>query len=257
MESSFLVCHLKKKEKSPLYYWISQFFKIVIHEIHPFSVLLNGDTHIFSTFFRISTSLSTAGSSKSCTLKLLFLRGVSHSWQFPAPLTNSRSTQLSHLWEKGRGAKACRCQTGTETQDCPPFLLFAQHISPGFHCFCSTHQWQEAMALHPGWTAQSQQHKHIDSPCPNNSGSLLGPNVNPNKMMGSVSRGSLFIDTSKPISHGPDCNILIYSKHHLAAQKTLFIFLREFSPSMDTNLACRLPRICQSYHRETATTNLS
>lgn len=60
----------------------------------------SNNTYIFSTFFRISTSLSTVGSSKSCTLKLLFLRGMPHSGQFPAPLTNSKSTQLSHLFRE-------------------------------------------------------------------------------------------------------------------------------------------------------------
>lgn len=54
-------------------------------------------THIFSTFLRISTSLSTVGSSKSCTRKLPFLRGVSHWTQLPEPRTNSISTQFSHL----------------------------------------------------------------------------------------------------------------------------------------------------------------
>lgn len=54
-------------------------------------------THIFSTFLRISTSLSMVGSSKSCTRKLLFLRGVSHCTQFPEPRTKSISTQFSHL----------------------------------------------------------------------------------------------------------------------------------------------------------------
>ena len=75
---------------------------------------------------------------------------------------------------------------------------------------------------------QSQQHKCIYSPCPNNSASLLGLKVNPNTMMGFASRGSLFIDT-KLISRGPDCNILIYSEHYLAAQKALFIFLMPFT----------------------------
>lgn len=58
-------------------------------------------TYIFSTFLRISTSLSTVGSSKSCTRKLLFLRGVSHCTQLPEPRTNSMSTQFSHLHGRG------------------------------------------------------------------------------------------------------------------------------------------------------------
>lgn len=76
---------------------------------------------------------------------------------------------------------------------------------------------------------QSQQHKCIYSPCPNNLASLLRLKVNPNTMMGFASRGSLFIDTIKLISQGPACNILIYSEHYLAAQKASFIFLMPFT----------------------------
>lgn len=76
---------------------------------------------------------------------------------------------------------------------------------------------------------QSQQHKSIYSTCPNNSASLLRLKVNPNTMMGFASRGSLFIDTIKLISHGPACKILIYSEHYLAAQKASFIFLMPFT----------------------------
>lgn len=216
----------------------------MIHEIHPFSVLLNGDTHIFSTFFRISTSLSTAGSSKSCTLKLLFLRGVSHSWQFPAPLTNSSSTQLSHLREKGRGAKAHRCYTGAETQDCPPFCCL--HITSSLDFTLSA---APTSGRRPGLSTQGSAAQTHQFSCPNSSSSWLGPNINPNKIMGSVSRGNLFIDTSKPISHGPDCNVLIYSTHHLAAQK-MFIFLmlqwKENSVQAWTQI---LPADFQAYHK--------
>lgn len=63
----------------------------------PYCALPTPLTHIFRTFLRISTSLSTVGSSKSCTRKLLFLRGVSHCTQLPEPRTNSISTQFSHL----------------------------------------------------------------------------------------------------------------------------------------------------------------
>lgn len=213
-----MVCHLKKKKNLLCTTELVNFLKNLIHELHALSVLLNGDTHIFSTFFRISTSLSTAGSSKSCTLKLLFLRGVSHSWQFPAPLTNSSSTQLSHLWEKGRGARHTDVTQELKHRSAPFFCCLHSTFPLDFTLSAAP-----TSGRRPGLSTQAQQHKHIDSPCPNSP--LLGPNIKPNKMMGSVSRESLFTDTSKPISHGPDCNRLIYSKHHLAAQKLLFIFL--------------------------------
>lgn len=77
-------------------------------------------THIFSTFLRISTSLSTVGSSKSCTRKLFFRRGVSHCTQLPEPRTNSISTQFSHLWVR-RG--------GNKTENTKLSWMFLKHVT--------------------------------------------------------------------------------------------------------------------------------
>lgn len=105
----------------------------------------------------------------------------------------------------------------------PLFAVCTAHL-PWFHSFCSTHQGQQARALHPPEQNRLSSTWILILPA-QTSPALCWDQASIHPKRWGLDQGEADTDTSKPISHGPDCKILIYSKHDLSAEKTLLIFL--------------------------------
>lgn len=110
----------------------------------------------------------------------------------------------------------------------PLFIVYTctintQLICPWFHCFFNTRQWWGDKGSPPQLRGNHLSSTNTFILPAQTTRPLCWDKVNPNTMMGFVSRGRLFIDTIKLISRGPYCNILMCERC-LAAQRALFIF---------------------------------
>lgn len=186
--------------------------------------------------------------------------GGCHTRGSSQPLSQTAAPHSSHICGTKEGGQRHRgVKQNWNTAVCP-FLLFAQHICPAF-TFCSTQQGQQVRALHPpGHNRLSSTSTGILTPPAQTSPALCWHQAPIQTKWWVWIKGKLFLTPANPFHMGHTARSL-FTPSMTSLHKNPVYFLDaavqgELNPSMDTNLACRLPSICQSYHRGTAT-NLS